>query len=496
MPEIVPAISRTYLSKKERIKLEVAQKNAERIISDLSPIFVHETEELFTSHTGVLVPNGHVLVGKALEEIEGMYCTISSQNLVLHHIKNKCVTKLRELEPPSDLIPVENGVVSVSTGELLPYKKGMNFHTQFPIIYNPEAKAREFFKFLNSIQHDQFRRQKILNSFARCLDRTPMKREAELFIGEHDTGKSTLLKVLRFMLGAKNCSSETLQNLTDGKDRWAMGNLLDKSANICADLQTVEIREVGKWKTISGGDPVTAEFKGKPKFEFLPYTKFFFACNKPPKITDKDLKEDLAFYERFDIIYFEEQLKPEEFDETLVMEDKPESSRLINVEEISGLFNHCLRILRGMRAASSFGYFFNALETKEIWFHESSQNRKVDDFVALKTVPKTEGSILVSEFKQCLNQWCLSHHQNPVSDLDINSRMKEKFGDQGHAKRRIWRGLEWRDQANQSLSLLDGQSYISFQKNISTKNNGGVVPKSPSDPSNFSGFFDSGDRLI
>ena len=448
--------------------------------------------ELYTAPQGILVPNGHVHVGKALEEIEGMYCTISSQNLVLNHIKNKTVASLAELQPPPDLIPVKNGALSISTGTLVPYQRGMNFFNQFPINYDPNARAPQFFRFLNQIQHDELRRQHILNSFARCFDRTPMKREAELFIGEHDTGKSTLLKVLRFMLGANNCASETLANLTHGEDRWSLGNIFHKAANICADLQTVEITEVGQWKRLTGGDPVTAEFKGKAKFEYLPYVKFFFACNSTPKIIDKDLKEDLAFFERFAITYFENQLTPDQFDETLVIEDRPEESKLINSREISGIFNHCVRILREMRDEKNFRYSFNGEETRSIWFHESSQNKKIDDFLALYTIPKEDGTILVSEFKEKLGVWLLRRHQNLVSDKDINARMEEKFGQQQHGKRRSWKGVAWRDQANASLSDIGYPSKITMdgwtgfegtpdQYNLKRNRRGGA--KNPSNPS-------------
>ncbi len=443
-----------FVSAAQKARLEIAHKNAEKIIQNLAPVFVHETLELYTAATGILVPNGHVMIGKALEELEGAYCTVQAQNLVLNHVKNKCVVTLAELEPPSDLIPVANGAVSVSTGSLVPYEKGMNFHNQFPIVYDPKARAPNFAKFLNEIQHDPLSRERIMNSFARCFDRTPMKRQADLFIGEHDTGKTTLLKVLRCMLGPKNTASETLQALTNGEDRWSMGNLYNKAVNICAELQSIEIKELGRFKALVGGDPVTAEFKGKPKFEFMPYTKFFFACNVPPKISDKELKEDIAFFERFRITFFHNQFQEEEKDESLVIEDRPEESKLVNQQEISGIFNRCLNILRDMRREQDFRYHFNGEETKAIWFSELNQNKKVETFLSLYTVPKEDGSIQVSDFKQRINVWLLKRRQEMLADNAINEVMQEKFGPQHHGKRRSWKGLEWRDSANKGLDDL------------------------------------------
>ena len=474
MPKIGEDFHGLFLSAAQQKRLEIAHQNAEQIIKDLSPVYVHETMELYTAPQGILVPNGQVTIGKALEEIEGMFCTVANQNLVLNHIKNKTVTPLADLEPPSDLIPVKNGAVSISTGELLPYRKGMNFHNQFPIVYDPNARARNFMRFLNNTQRDELRRQHILEAFARCFDRTPMKRQAELFIGEPDTGKTTLLKVLRCMFGQKNVASETLQSLTNGEDRWAIGNLLHKPVNICADLQTIEITELGRFKTLTGGDPVTAEFKGRPKFEFMPYTKFFFACNSTPKIDDDDLEEDIAFFERFRITYFDHQVPAEERDESLVLEDRPEESKLINQQEISGLFNLCLRILQEMRRTSDFRYNFNGYETKAIWFHELSQNKKVDDFVATFTIAKEDGKIPVVEFKERLNVWLLRRQQEMLSANTINVRMQQKYGDQVniHGKGRCWRRLAWRDESNASL-LLPGvtQQNSGFPGTFTGENN-------------------------
>ncbi len=452
MPDIVKDLNPTFLSEAQMERLRIAQACSQKIIDDLAPVYIHETMDLYTAPRGILIPNGQVHVGKALQEIQGMYCTTQSQNLVLSHVKNMCVTSLADLEPPSDLIPVKNGAVSVLTGELVPYKKGMNFHGQFNIVYDPSARAPNFFKFLNHIQRDQIRRQRILNSFARCFDRTPMKRQAELYIGEPDTGKTTLLRVLRYMLGQSQVASETLQSLTSGDDRWAIGNLFHKAANINAELRNILITELGKFKTLTGGDPVTAEFKGKPKFEFIPYVKFFFACNYPPKIEDDELKEDLAFFERFFITYFDVQIPPEDRDESLVMEDRPEESLLVNQREISGLFNVCLGILHDIRSAKNFRYLFNGVETREIWFHEYAPNKKVDDFLAAFTVQKADGSIQVSEFEHRINEWLRKKNKEQLTSQQINPRMEEKFGKQGHGtKKRLWRGVAWKDQDNESL---------------------------------------------
>lgn len=513
-------IERAYVSDKEENRLSIAHDNAQKIISDLSPLFVRENEEFYTCPKGLLEVNGHLAVGEALQRIEGKYCTPHAQTLVLNYIKNLCLVSIAELEPGTDLIPVKNGIVHISTGEITPYEKGMTFAVQHPIVYDPKARCYNFLQFLKEIIPDPLKRRHILESFARCFDRKPSKMQAEVWVGERDTGKTTLLRVLGFMLGMVAICSETLQNLTDPEDRWATSGLYQKNANLCDELPSLELVDVDTFKRLTGGGIIRAEFKGKQKFDFQSYAKLFFTCNNLPKITSERLKDDLAFFERFFITYFERQFSPEEFDDTLVMEDRPEESKLINQREISGLFNICLGILREMRQSPEtivldtkglFGvstgclrrpierkepnYAFNGEEIHAIWFHQL--HHKVDDFVALYTVKKEDGYIVVSDFKERVNHWLRKKRREAIlSDREINVRMEEKFGPQVHGGKRRWKGLVWRDEANSTLSQplaeqinnktgdgLDGQSTTTTVHIISDEITGTGVGKNPSNPS-------------
>jgi Family of unknown function (DUF5906) len=179
------------------------------------------------------------------------------------------------------------------------------------------------------------------------------------------------------MLGQKNTSHETLQSLSSSDDRWSSAQLFGKSANICGDLETIELAEAEKFKNLTGGEPIPAQFKNKQKFEYAPYAKLFFSCNHPPVIKDSALKEDLAFFERFNITYFRRRFESDEMDQSLVLEDRPEDSKLINSQEISGIFNVLLGILQRMRTDFTFGYEFNARRLNKFGsarFHRASRS--------------------------------------------------------------------------------------------------------------------------
>lgn len=448
----MPTVNRSYVSKKERTKLEIAQKNAENIIKSLSPVYVRDTLQLFTAPDGKLIPNGEVAVAEKLEELEGMYTTVSSQRLVLNHVMNLCVTTLSQLEPSPDLIPVKNGVVSVSTGEMFPYRKGMTFYNEFPVTYNPKVGwPRKILAEIKAAQPDTEIQYRILRSWALCFDRTPMKRQADLWIGENDTRKSTLLNVLAALLGKDSTSNQTLEALTatDTEAQRSRAQLIGKAANIFADLQEIQIKQIGMLKALLGGDVVPARLMYQSPVEVALYTKLFFGCNKPPQIEDESIWHDSAFLERFRITFFENRIERIDIIENYL-------PRLTTQEELSGLFNMLLGILRSVRAYDDYGYDFNPNETKELWNLSLRRHNKITIFNNQKCKIQEGLSIPVQEYASNLRAWCQMMEYVVPTVSEINREMERICGAQTHNhKARIWKGVGWKDLQQEGLDRFD-----------------------------------------
>jgi len=136
--------------------------------------------------------------------------------------------------------------------------------------------------------------------YPRPIKKAFLLTDAEDRHGMGDTGKSTFIKYVRRALGSENTSAVSLHDLVDSNKRFATSQIYRKLANFHADLPKEAITDVGKFKVLTGEDPITIEFKFKQPFNWIPYTKHIFSANEPPPVANADD----AFWNRWIVIEF------------------------------------------------------------------------------------------------------------------------------------------------------------------------------------------------
>ena len=104
-------------------------------------------------------------------------------------------------------------------------------------------------------------------------------------------------------------------------------------ANIDADLSSEALKSTSAIKKLTGGDPIYAEFKFKPGFDFINHAKPLYSANDIPVTPD----QTDAFYRRPIIINFVNQFL-DDVDYGLL-------DKLTTDEELSGLLNIILKRL-------------------------------------------------------------------------------------------------------------------------------------------------------
>lgn len=124
---------------------------------------------------------------------------------------------------------------------------------------------------------------------------------AFMLLGPRDSGKSTFLQLLKKILGKHNTVSIRVKELFDSNNRFVMGYLFHKLANLTAETKEYTINDIDRFKTLTGGDQVTSDVKFNGPITFTPYAKIIIASNKLPNVSDKN---DMAFWRRWLIIEF------------------------------------------------------------------------------------------------------------------------------------------------------------------------------------------------
>ena len=227
-------------------------------------------------------------------------------------------------------INVQNGVVYLKGShyeeiELRPHDPKYMFAGVLPINYNPDAKAYEILKFISQVSGgDLTLALSILEAFAFTITPGYSIHKAILFLGTHNNGKSTTLRLNQAMLGSDNVSNMSLQRLT--YNRFALDWLQDKLANISPDLPTQEVSDGGTFKGLTGEDSQIIERKGDQVPGKLDNSaKLLFSANELPKSADNTT----AFYDRWLILQFKQ-----------IFDGR--ANPLLNLtteQELSGLFN-------------------------------------------------------------------------------------------------------------------------------------------------------------
>ena len=304
-----------------------------------------------------------------------------------------------------------------------------------PNEYNPVAKAPKFKKYLEEVLPSEVERTRLQEHVGYILYPRNIFEVAVLLTGPPDTGKSTFIKILQALLGERNVTNITLQDLE--MDRFALANLDEKLACIYADLPKITLRTSGFIKSIVSGDRQNAQHKHKPRFDFVPRVKLWFSANEPPLTYDTTD----AFFKRWDIFEFKNQypLGDPKRDNFLIDE-------LTTFEELSGILNWALEGRQRLLSNRSFSGMKSIEERREIWLLGASSLYR---FVKKCTEEKTNATIIKEDFQGEYADYCARNKLPVLSVKSVGSLLpnlvpsvrtcRVKVGDrQVYA----WKGIE------------------------------------------------------
>lgn len=201
-----------------------------------------------------------------------------------------------------DAVPVRNGILKINflTGEteLLPFSPEYRFNYRLNVSFDKSADGTMILKYLESLGTDidilvQIPAHAILGMLGRVY------KKAYFLQGSKNSGKSTYIDLItRHLFGISVCSSVTLQALLF--DRFRLAELDGKIVNAYSDLSDQKLRDIGLFKTLTGGDLFTVERKHRDPYQMRNKALLLFSANKYPKITTGDD----AFWDRWIALEF------------------------------------------------------------------------------------------------------------------------------------------------------------------------------------------------
>ena len=241
------------------------------------------------------------------------------------------VVHASQLDSDPMLLGVKNGVIDLRTGKLRMAKREDLMTNQAPVEFDPKAKCPVFLKFLDDIMGGK---ASLVGYMQRVMGYgfTGLTTEQCLFFchGLGANGKSTLLNVMKDLLGEDYCkqsASETLMASWNGKSstndlarlrgaRVVLSNEVEEGSRLSESLI----------KQMTGGDPISARFLYGEFFDFVPQFKLLIAGNHQPVIRG----DDTGIWRRLQLVPFTVTIPPEKRDADLASKLHAELPGILN----------------------------------------------------------------------------------------------------------------------------------------------------------------------
>ena len=202
--------------------------------------------------------------------------------------------ELKEFDNQPYLLNVQNGVLDLKTGELLPHDKKYKLSKITRAAYRPDLMGRPslWTQALESMMPDKQEREYLQMWAGYALAGEAIEEKILFLYGEGGTGKSTFTETLAYMLGdyAGTVDIELfLSSRNDGgADKATPGLAKLKGVRLAIGAESGIGRKMNdaKLKNLTGQDTVTTRFLYGNPFSFKPCATFMLSSNYLPPVKD------------------------------------------------------------------------------------------------------------------------------------------------------------------------------------------------------------------
>jgi putative DNA primase/helicase len=192
------------------------------------------------------------------------------------------------------LVTVANGVLDLRTGDLRPPRPDDFLTKALDVAYDPVAACPRFLQFLSELFPSDT--EEMIGFLQRlvglCLTGVVRDHLLTIFWGDGSNGKTTLLKILRALLGPFfQVAPFSLLLETRGSQTQIpndVARLVGVRCVVCTETAEGGRLNEDVIKKITGSDPLVGRFLHKEYFDFDPTHKVLLITNHKPMIRGRD----------------------------------------------------------------------------------------------------------------------------------------------------------------------------------------------------------------
>ena len=222
------------------------------------------------------------------------------------------------------LINLKNGVLNVKELSLKEHSPNYMFDYYLNVNFLEEEKYQKpekFSKVLKQCFTEKEDRTLCKECLAYILSSNSSAKKVWFFVGEANTGKSMLLRLITRIIGEDFVAAIPLENL-DGQ--FDLKSATHRRVNIVGEVSNLNLKNVTALKKITGKDKVRVEGKYEQSYFTTLNLKFLLAGNHLPRL-DKAISDDDGIKNRFRFLGFynplDESERISDYDEILYEEE-------------------------------------------------------------------------------------------------------------------------------------------------------------------------------
>lgn len=309
---------------------------------------------------------------------------------------------------PADWIACQNGIVDLATGALIPHSPLWFSRISLPFAFDPAAACSGWLKFLDEVFEADAERVRLVRQwFGLCVTSDTRYHAILLLEGPRRSGKSTMLRILRAVVGEENVASPRLSTLSEP---FGLMGLLGKRVAICPDAhvghgdKALGVLEI--LKSVSGEDALEVMRKHLPPVTVRLGVRFALAVNELPRFGDGAN----ALLSRLLIVPFRQTFEGRE--------DRDLEGRLL--QELPGIFNWSIAGLRDLRESGRFVVPKASEATREDFGRLSSP---VDAFLTDACLEGPQENVTRDELYVAYRLWCAESGHLPVAREVLGTRL-------------------------------------------------------------------------
>jgi putative DNA primase/helicase len=225
------------------------------------------------------------------------------QHAALGMLRSMLTFDAGKLDSDPWLLNCENGTIDLRSGELRPHRP-LDYITRcVPVVYDEEAQAPRFEKFVREIVENDETAAFLQRWFGYCATGSIREQALVIHIGAGSNGKSTLLNAVMGVLGeyAGIAAPGLLAALgAHDKHPTELADLQGRRLVTSSEIEDGATLREAFVKQLTGGEPVKARWMREDFYQFSPTHKLQLLTNHRPKI----LGQDYAIWRRLLLVTY------------------------------------------------------------------------------------------------------------------------------------------------------------------------------------------------